>query len=146
MTTLWIRDPQTIPPPKGRNRTIGVRPLIDLKGLQACLSTGVIDPASDEGIWVATRRTEAAFQRYGWTQETAAQMIGLLNPEPWPKGNFKKAEWCEVAGGQMYPSDVYVLRYDEARKTQSANGLEVYVKFSLDSEGALMLVLVSCHP
>lgn len=73
-------------------------------------------------------------------------MLSSLRPGRQHKGDYKKSEWCEVEGGEMYPCDVYELPFDEARGQRNNNGLPVYLKFSLGKNGELMLVLVSCHP
>lgn len=72
-------------------------------------------------------------------------MLCSLRPGRQYKGDYKKSEWCEVDGGEMYPCDVYELRFDHERGQRSNNGLAMFLKFSLGIDGELMLVLVSCH-
>lgn len=59
--------------------------------------------------------------------------------------DYLKSEWCQVRGGAMVACDVYALNYDSLRKQRHPRGLEIYLKFSLNEQGTLTIVLVSCH-
>ena len=78
---------------------------------------------------------------YEWTNENVVQMLINLHVN-----DYKKSEWCQVKGGSMVPCDVYVMPYDSIRQVRSAKGLDVYLKFSIETDGTLTLVVVSCHP
>lgn len=52
---------------------------------------------------------------------------------------------CDRGGGRDLPSDVYVLPFDNVRQQRRQGGLEVYLKFSVEADSALTIVLVSCH-
>lgn len=140
-TQLWRVDPSTLPAfnPSGKKvRKIGCGPLINLPALQVLLNSADFDL---DTLWVATDRCELDLESYRWTYEDVVHMLVCLKA-----GDFDKSEWCQVKGGSVLPCDVYVMPYDETRRQRSAKGLEVYMKFSIDSTGALSLVLVSCHP
>lgn len=145
-STLWNKDPQSIPPCVDGKRLISRGPLINLTGLQALLESSDLDVENDEHLWVATDKCQKDLQKNRWTYAQVGCMLSALRPGRKPQGDYKKSEWCEVEDGGMYPCDVYELPYDEERSKRSNNGLPVYLKFSLDTDGALMLVLVSCHP
>lgn len=112
--------------------------MIDLTGLQALLKSEDFDL---DAIWVATDRCELDLENYKWTYENVVQMLVGLTAN-----DYKKSEWCQVKGGGAVPCDVYVMPYDAIRQVRSTKGLEVYVKFSIETDGTLTLVVVSCHP
>jgi hypothetical protein len=146
MPILWTRDPKAIAPPVDGKRVIPKGPLIDLEGLQRCLKSGQINPDRLDQFWPATKRCRDAIENYDWSPVQVGEMIQLLVPGKRPTGDYKKSEWCEVDGGKIYPCDVYTFGYDEERHERNRNGWEIYLKFSLDTDGALMLVLVQSHP
>lgn len=122
-------------------------PLIDLEGLQGCISNGQLDLTNDAQFWPATPKCQKDLARNCWTPETIAKMFGLLRSGKKPQGgDYLKSEWCEVEGGDWFPCDVYELPYDEVRGERNKNGLPVYLKFSVGMDGSLVLVLVSAHP
>lgn len=143
--TLWNRAPSTIPLPTGRVRTISKGPLINLAELQKLIKSNVIDFEND--LWAATPKCRKDItEHYSWEFSQIAQMICALKPGKGPSGDYKKSEWCSVDGGQMYPCDVYQLPFDEERGVRnSSSKLVIYLKFSLTTEGEVVLVLVSCH-
>jgi hypothetical protein len=144
MATLWLTDWKKLPDVPGR-RVIQKKPLIDLEGLQECIRTGQVSD-DDESFLVATTRCEDLLEKNGWSYTDALAMVSLLRAGKEPTGDYVKSEWCDVKGGWRYPADVYRFNYDAVRKVRNRNGLEVYMKFSIDESGALMLVLVQCHP
>ena len=134
---LWRIDPSKLQQPKGKKRQIGGGPVIDLNGLQAYLSSPGLDL---DAIWVATGTCERDLENYRWTYEDIVQMLICLTVN-----DFDKSEWCDVQGQSSFPCDVYVMPFDNIRRQRSTKGFEVYIKFSLAIDGALTLVLVSCH-
>lgn len=135
MATLWKKDPKSLVIPNGNKRNIR-GPVFDLAVLQGLVSDGTL---GEEQVWVATHRCEVSLQNEQWDYTDVLHMLSLLKAI-----DFKKAEWCQVKGGEMYPCDVYVLHYDSARRKRNPRGLEVYMKFSVENS-QLNLVLVSCH-
>lgn len=139
-SALWRIDPSKLPafnPSAPRSRRIGGGALIDLKGLQSVLKSDDFDL---DAIWVATDRCELDLENYKWTYENVVQMIVSLMAS-----DYDKSEWCKVKGGLTVPCDVYVMPYDAIRQVRSSKGLDVYMKFSIETDGTLTLVLVSCH-
>ena len=137
MPRLWKKDPGSLARPNGSRRDIRGGPLLDLAALQALVSDGTL---GEDKVWVATDRCEKDLQNWQWNYRDVLHMLTLLRTT-----DFKKAQWCQVKGGEMYPCDGYVLRYDCERRARNVRGLEVYMKFSVTEEGQMNLVLVSCH-
>lgn len=137
MPGLWKRDRSLLIPPTNKQRLIGRKPLLDLSALQALVSDGAL---GEDEVWVATDRCERDLQNWQWSLADVLHMLICLKSV-----DFKKAEWCQIKGGAMYPCDVYRLPYDCERRERNPCGLEVYMKFSVTEDGQLSLVLVSCH-
>ncbi len=138
MPNVWNVDISTlVPPGPGRARKIGRAPLIDLEALQASIAGGQL---TGEGVWPATRRSRNCLEDYGWTYDDVLQIFSCLRAE-----DYKESEWCAIDGGRIVPSDVYTVCYDEARRQRNAGGLEIYLKFSVDDDGGLTLILVQNH-
>lgn len=148
MATLWNIDPNELPlPAEGKSRVIRGGPLIDLEGLQECIANGQLDLTNDAQFWPATPKCQDDLAKNGWTPEKIAKMLTLLRPGLKRNGgDYLKSEWCDVEWDDTFPCDVYELPYDEEREQRNRNGLPVYLKFSLDMDGNLILVLVSAHP
>jgi hypothetical protein len=73
-------------------------------------------------------------------------MICALKPGKGTNGDYRKSEWCAVDGGELYPCDVYHLPFDDVRGVRNpSSNLVIYLKFSLSTDGQIVLVLVSCH-
>ncbi|EPZ14968.1 hypothetical protein M622_17455 [Thauera terpenica 58Eu] len=111
--------------------------MFDLFMLQALVADGEL---TEDEVWVATDRCERDLENERWSYEDVLHMLSCLSP-----ADFKKAEWCQVKRGEVYPCDVYQLHFDFERRVRNARGLEVYMKFSVTDDGQLSLVLVSCH-
>ena len=94
----------------------------------------------EDHLRVATPKCDRDLENYQWTYDDVLQMLGCMLEQ-----DYRKSEWCQVRGGEEYPCDVYVFPYDETRRQRNRNGLEIYLKFSVDESGMLTLVLVSCH-
>lgn len=145
VNTLWKRAPSTIPKATGKNRKISKGPIINLPELQKLIRSNAIDFDKDQ-LWPATPKCRKDItERYGWSYSQIARMICALKPGTGANGDYKKSEWCEVDGGNLYPCDVYHLPFDEVRGERNPRGLVIYLKFSLSEEGDVVLVLVSCH-
>lgn len=125
------------PPRKGQSRKIGRQPLIDLAAVKAAIASRLL---VDDDVWPATQRCRNRLEDYEWTYADVLQMFSCLRAE-----DYKESEWCDVDGARTVPADVYTICYDDKRKERSLKGLEFYVKFSIDDEGGLTLVLVQCH-
>ena len=135
---LWLIDlRQTDPPDAGRPRRINKGPLLDLTAVQAAITSKQL---SDQGVWPATRRCRNSLEDYGWSFGFVLEMFSCLLPE-----DYKNSEWCDVDGSRTVPCDVYRIRFDEVRRKRNPKACEVYLKFSIDDDGALTLVLVQSH-
>ena len=139
-TGYWVVDTAFLSWQPGADRKIKGGPLIDLAALQDGIRQGLL---VDESVWLATDRCERDLQNYRWGHADVLTMLDCLKPGP--KGDYRKSEWCEVKGGRWVPCDVYRLNYDSERQCRNPNALEVYLKFSIEEDGALTLVMVSCH-
>lgn len=93
----------------------------------------------EDEVWAGSAKCERDLENYQWTYNDVLQMLQCLQA-----CDYKKSEWCEVKR-RYFACDVYVLNFDCERRVRSARGLEVYLKFSIDDEGQITLVLASCH-
>jgi hypothetical protein len=135
---LWLIDlRQEGPPEAGKPRRITKGPLLDLMALQAAIASKQL---SDQGVWPATRRCRNSLEDYGWSFGFVLEMFGCLLSE-----DYKNSEWCDVDGSRTVPCDVYRICFDEASRKRNPKACEVYLKFSIDDDGALTLVLVQSH-
>ncbi|MDP1649158.1 MAG: hypothetical protein Q8M01_13295 [Rubrivivax sp.] len=105
--------------------------------LQALLRAAKVDL---DNLVVGTDNCDRDLRNNRWTNEHVLLMLNCLLAV-----DYRKSEWCQVRGGQNLPSDVYVLPFDNVRQRRRPGGLEVYLKFSLRTDGMLTIVLVSCH-
>ena len=138
---FWIIAPEKIPaydPTIPRSRFIWAGPLIDLGALQALLSSGNFDT---EQLWLATNKCEKDLRKEQWAVEDVLQMLVSLDTAL----DYDKSEWCQVNGGRMVACDAYEMRFDTVHKRRHPQGLPVYLKFSVDEDGTVTIVLVSCH-
>lgn len=139
--TYWHFDPGTYPgkgAKRGAPRQISGGPLIKLGAVQALLQSGEFDM---DQLWPATKRCEKELLKESWSISDVLQMLTDLDAA----ADYYKSEWCEVLGGRFVPCDVYRTPYDAVRKRRHPKGLLVYIKFSIEADGALMIALVSCH-
>lgn len=120
---------------RGAGTRSGAR--IDLGDLQARIRSGAL---SEYDVWVATTSCERDLQNYRWTYDDVLKMLAALGD-----GDYRKSQLCKITGGHEMLCDAYVLPWDSERRARTNTGLEVYLKFSLDDEARLTLVLVSCH-
>ena len=77
---------------------------------------------------------------YQWSYEDVLTIFSCLLT-----GDYKNSEWCDIEGDRRVPCDVYTICYDEPRRQRNPRGIKVYLKFSIDDEGTLTLVLVQSH-
>lgn len=137
MPSLWLIDPATLsPPPKGK-RKIGSDPLIDLEALQAAINDATL---GDDDVWLATTRCTTKVQDLKWTFRNLLDCVGCLQ-----SGDHRGAEWCDDGTGQWFACDSYAIHYDDTKGCRSRHGLEFYLKFSIDEDDFLMLIMVSVH-
>lgn len=137
MPGMWRIPRASLTLPTGTRRAIPRGPVFELTVLQDMVAAGVL---GEDEVWVATDRCERDLENERWSYEDVLHLLSCLQP-----ADFRKAEWCQVKGGTLYPCDVYRLHFDFGRRARNARGLEVYMKFSVTEEGQFSLVLVSCH-
>ena len=138
----WRVDPSSIPGFDAKNRSsrkISTGPLIKLDALQALLKSGVFDV--DDQLWLATEKCVKDLRKDSWSINDVLQMLVGMDGA----ADYYKSEWCEVLGGRFVPCDVYRTPYDAQRQCRHTKGLLVYIKFSMEMDGALTIALVSCH-
>lgn len=137
----WHFDPGSFPgqgAKRNATRQISGGPLIKLEAVQALLKSGDFDT---DQLWLATEKCEKDLQKESWSINDVLQMLTDLDGAE----DYYKSEWCEVSGGKFVPCDVYRAPYDAVRKCRHHKGLLVYIKFSIEADGALTIALVSCH-
>ena len=135
---LWLFDLNLlVKPAKGKSRRI-TGPVLDLNALQSVIASGQL--SANEGVWPATKRSRNSLEDYKWTYADVLKIFSCLLA-----GDYKNSEWCDIDGDRMVPCDVYTICYDEARCQRNPRGIEVYLKFSIDDNGTLTLVLVQSH-
>lgn len=137
----WHVDPRSIPGvdrAKRSGRQIGGGPLIKLEAVKALLQSGVFDT---DQLWLATVKCEKDLQKERWSVNDVLHMLVHMDGA----ADYYKSEWCEVLGGRLVPCDVYRTPFDAERKRRHPKGLRVYIKFSVEDDGTLTLVLVCCH-
>lgn len=142
MTTLWLVDPTglafpTVAKPTRRDLKIGSNPLIDLAALQQAIESGGL---GDDDVWLATTRCNTKVQDLKWTIRNLLDCVGCLQ-----SSDHRGAEWCDDGAGQWFACDAYAIRYDDTKGCRSRHGLEFYLKFSIDEDDFLMLIMVSVH-
>ena len=134
---LWLFDlNQLAKPARGRSRRIA-GPVLDLGVLQSAIVSGQL---TAEGVWPATRRSRNSLEDYQWNYKDVLNIFRCLLA-----GDYKNSEWCDIDGDRTVPCDVYTICYDEVRCQRNPGGIEIYLKFSIDDEGTLTLVLVQSH-
>ena len=112
--------------------------MIKLEAVQALLKSGVFDT---DQLWLATNDCEKDLLKERWSIYDVLQMLADMDGTV----DYYKSEWCEVLGERFVPCDVYRTPYDAVRKRRHPKGLLVYIKFSIEADGALTIALVSCH-
>ena len=126
----------------------GLGPLFDLAALQALLRSGQLNLVDDQQCWVATDSCWDHLQELKWTtgNQVTSLLLALRPGKRKQGGDFVNAQWCADSDGGMFACDSYRVRVDEFNNfRRSPNGLEFYVKFSIDESGALYLALLQCH-
>ena len=136
MTSLWLVDPNGLTPPAQGKRKIGGRPLFDLEGLQQAIKSGEVGE-----VRFATQKVENNLEDLQWELDELLDCINCLT-----SADHKGAEWCEDRNGHWHACDAYAIRYDHVSRCRTRYGnINYYLKFSLEEDGVLTLVLISCH-
>lgn len=137
-TTLWKVDRTRLTRPSQSRRQISRKPLFDLAGLQQAIKSNALDPDS---VLLGTRSVDDELQKLTWEVSDLLDCIACLHPS-----DFRNAQWCRDRHGTWYPCDSYAIRYDEYGRCRAPqSGIEFYVKFSIDEEGSLTLVMLRLH-
>ena len=146
----WKRDPAALPPPPGPQargkRDILGGALLDLDAVQALLWSGNFDL---DALWFATSGARLDRDKYRWSSADVLQMLLALKGPTEDPSDYMKSEWCEVDGEvdmRWVACDVYRMHYDLARGQRNPRGTELYLKFSVESDGTVAIVVASCHP
>lgn len=137
MASLWRIDRAKLPPKPAKTRKIRGGPLIELPALQQAIADDVL---RDDGVWLATRKAERDVENLEWNYRDVLDCIVKLLPD-----DFKYSEWCDDSYRGMHPCDAYAIPYDDRTRKRTRNSCCYYLKFSLDEEGGLVLVVISCH-
>lgn len=138
MASLWLVDPTSLKRPTETKRKINRGPLIDLCGLQTAIKNKVLDR---DAVEFATERSEKKMQDLSWEVTDLLACIACLKPD-----DFRNAEWCQDGYGNWYPSDAYAIRYDHIRRCRVRySDINYFLKFSIDEDGSLMLIVISVH-
>lgn len=142
-------DPSDLPPHEGRGRLLrGWGPLFDLPALQARLRSGELDLSDDQQCWVATNACWDELAKLNWTtgRQPRDLLLALRPGTVSQGGDFVNAQWCADSEGALWPCDAYKVRVDEHKNFRcTSQGLEFYVKFSVNEAGEFSLVLIQCH-
>lgn len=111
--------------------------MIDLAALQQAITNGGL---GDDDVWLATTKAEHNVEDLTWSLRDLLDCIGCLVPT-----DFKCSEWCDDSYGGTHACDSYAICYDDSACVRARSSCSYYLKFSLDEEGGLMLVVISCH-
>jgi len=118
-------------------------PLFCLTGLQGVIRSGAL---REDDVWLATTDSGNDLWQMKWTIQDLLDFLGCLRPYRLNvEHDFHNAEWCKDTRGDWYPCDSYKMSYDKEQKCRDANGVSVFVKFSVSEEGDLTLVVISAH-
>lgn len=136
---LWLVDSKSLTSPgNSKLRKISRGPLLDLRALQSAIVSGKLDAT---GVWPATKRCRNSLEDCRWAFDDILHMLTCLITS-----DYKNSEWCDIDGGKTVPCDAYTIRYDEGRRERNPQGIEIYLKFSVNSStGTVTLVLVQAH-
>lgn len=145
---LWLCDPTSLPPHKGKKKSLP-GPLFDLLGLQEKLRQGKLDLSKDKDFYVATDDCWDDIKNLKWTpQKQLKDAFLLLKPgsRSANQGDYLNSQWCKDGDGNWWPCDAYAICINEKEGfVRAKNAPETYLKFSIDANGCLCLILVSCH-
>ncbi len=119
-----------------------------MQALQSRLKTGLLDLGDDQQCWIATNSCWDELEKLKWTTENQVRSL-LLALRPLRRkqgGDFINSQWCEASDEKFFACDAYSVRVDESNgMRRNPNGLEYYVKFSIEESGTLFLALIRCH-
>ena len=77
----------------------------------------------------------------GWTDADVRHILAGLLPK-----DYRKSEWARILRGRRWVAcDVYHTCYDVLRRRRHAKGVPVYLKFSIDTESRVTILVASCH-
>ncbi|MBS0213662.1 MAG: hypothetical protein JSR26_10860 [Proteobacteria bacterium] len=111
--------------------------VIDLAGLQQAISTGAL---GDGDVWMAGRSSDQ-LQDLQWDVGDLLECIARL-----AAADHKGAEWCEDGRGNWYLCDAYSIPYDDTRRCRDPRSfVAYYLKFSIDEDGSLQLIMLRNH-
>jgi len=147
VATLRIYELELKYPEDGKERFIRGGPLFDLVELQRMLATGELDLGDDDQVDVATTSCWEDLKKLQWTtRDDVRNLLGVLKPGKRAQGgDFINSQWCKDDDGDLHPCDSYRVRVDHKTWQRNPKAPLYYVKFSLNEEGTLYLVLISCH-
>lgn len=112
--------------------------MIDLAALKQSILDGALER---DDVWLATDDCEKNVQDLTWTADDILDCLVCLAHD-----DHRGAEWCKDRHGHWHPCDAYAIRYDDVTKRRVRySDINYYLKFSLDEDGAVRFVLISCH-
>lgn len=145
---LWTCDPSTVPPHNGKKKQL-VGPLFDLPALQTLLREGLLDLANDEHFYVANNDCWTDIKKLKWApaqQIRDALLLLKSGGRSTGQGDYINSQWAKDSDGNWWPSDAYGICINEKEGfARAKNAPETYIKFSIDENGCLCLILLSCH-
>lgn len=144
---FWLQDLSKLPQPRqGRDPPkLRSAPLFDLVDIQQEVQSGRV--GADDVVLVTEQARKDRRERLPWTSSDLFQYIARLRPFNLASAHdFQGAHWCLDSNGNWHACDSYAMRYDSQLRCRSADGLEVYFKFSVNNQGGLVLLVISLHP
>lgn len=119
-------------------RCIDRGPIYQLRRLQAMLASGDFDTTR---LSPANRDVLKDMRHNRWTACDVLQMIvNMLGKD------YRKSEWARVDSGRRWVAcDVYQSFYDRLTRRRHRNAQPIYLKFSIDEAGDVVILVASCH-
>lgn len=111
--------------------------MIDRRALLDAIRDGSL---SSDHVDVANHSCRDKLEQLDWTYEQVLDCLLCIEER-----DFRGSEWCETNWYGWLPCDAYAIRYDEISRRRDRNGLEYYLKFSLNDDAVLNLLLVRVH-
>jgi len=146
MATLWLQGLANLPKPSGNKRPPPLRrkPLFCLTSLQSAIRSGTL---GTDAVFLATTDCRSDLgRRLRWTLQDLLDYLTCLRAfDQKAAHDFLKAEWCKDSGGRWHACDSYAMHYDKARKCRDAKALNIYLKFSIEEDDSVLLVVISAH-
>ena len=135
--TLWRINPAALSPPGTGKRRISGGPIFDLAALQQAIREGQI---TEDSVDVVNRSCDDNLDTLRWSLQDVLDCLLCA-----AQRDFKGAEWCETTWAGQLACDAYSIPYDESRGCRAPGALEFYLKFSIDTGGALRIQMVRVH-